>query len=185
MNERMKLIPIKSELIVTLRDKEGNVKDVRKFENNDLLTRGFFRYFYAFWCNKDVSVQDEDGGWRGVNRGRAMNDQAFFVKVAIGESDTPPSASDYKLYLKVSEVSTLGITDLIETGNKAEFDVTAKLSVPVERDIGEIGLFGRHRWNYYGEWSPYLFARDIFSPKIHMTTSDILDVRYRFTLGVV
>lgn len=180
-----KIIPVKASVEVILKDKEGRIKDCRKLENDDLLVRGFFRYFYNFFARKGLSLQDEDGDWRGVRRGTPFDWHGWFLKVAIGESDRAPAATDFKLDLKVSEVSTLGITDLAEVGNKAEFDVTAKLTVPVERYIGEIGLFIRHQWEHWeGYWSPCLFARDIFSPKIHMTPTDVLDVRYRFTLGI-
>jgi hypothetical protein len=180
MNEEQ--IPIKATIEVILRDKEGKIKDCRKCES-DLLVRGFFRYFYNFFCRQGWAIQDEDGGTRGLDRGQALDYHGWIFKIAIGESDRAPSASDYRLDLKVSETSQLGITSLAEIGNKAEFDVTAKLTVPVERDIGEIGIFGWHRVSSW-ESQPYMLARDIFSPKIHMTTSDILDIRYRFTLGI-
>jgi hypothetical protein len=175
-------IPIKATVEVVLKDKEGKVKDCRTCES-DLLLSGFFRYFYNFFCRQGLGIRDEDGGVRGIDRGQSLDTHGWFFKVAIGESDRTPSATDYGLDLKVSETTQLGITSLAEVGNKAEFDVTAKLTVPIERDIGEIGLFGWHRVSPW-ESQPYIVARDIFSPKIHMTTSDVLDVRYRFTLGV-
>jgi len=183
--------PIKTDLIIEVLDKNGNViKTIKKEE--DLLVRNACRYIFSELTNTPMDIIDEGGATKTINADTTTAYNNAFPygtsfhwrqKIAVGSDNTPPTFSDYALKNKIVETTALFVENVVEEGQYLRFDIRATFYFQTETSIGEAGLFGSCATKQGG--AVYLVARDTLDIPIVVPADSYLVVRYRFYIGTL
>jgi len=170
----------KVELVILVRDKNGNVlKEFKK--ENDPLTRWALRFLYAKISGSNHTVKAEDGAMRTFRWDYGGNKWAY--KIAIGLDPTAVSFEDFKLYAKERETTSLTVTSYAESDSSGQFDIKYDFLIETDKTFYEFGLFG-YAWDG-GTYYSFCVSRDVVTAGVSVPANSYLTVIYRVMLGTV